>query len=99
MQEIQFDYFHGMEAEQYTFYRIPKILFTAECFKTISCEAKVLYGLLLDRRGFGKDKKRTWYMKRPFEKRDFVAIGVGVLLLAVSLTVTIRWGRFYNPFV
>ncbi len=24
MQEIQFDYFHGMEAEQYTFYRIPK---------------------------------------------------------------------------
>ena len=43
MQEIQFDYFHGMEAEQYTFYRIPKILFTAECFKTISCEAKVLY--------------------------------------------------------
>ena len=49
MQEIQFDYFRGMEAEQYTFYRIPKILFTAECFKTISCEAKVLYGLLLDR--------------------------------------------------
>ena len=46
-----------------------------------------------------KDKKRTWYMKRPFEKRDFVAIGVGVLLLAVSLTVTILWGRFYNPFV
>ena len=27
MQEIQFDYFHGMEAEQYTFYRIPKVLF------------------------------------------------------------------------
>ena len=53
----------------------------------------------MELRGFGKDKKRTWYMKRPFEKRDFVAIGVGVLLLAVSLTVTIRWGRFYNPFV
>ena len=50
-------------------------------------------------RGFGKDKKRTWYMKRPFEKRDFVAIGVGVVLLVVSMTVTIRWGRFYNPFV
>ena len=32
MQEIQFDYFRGMEAEQYTFYRIPKILFTAELF-------------------------------------------------------------------
>lgn len=49
MQEIQFDYYRGMEAEQYTFYRIPKVLFTAECFKSLSCEAKVLYGLLLDR--------------------------------------------------
>ena len=35
----------------------------------------------MELRGFGKDKKRTWYMKRPFEKRDFVAIGVGVVLL------------------
>lgn len=48
-QQITFDYFRGMEAEQYTFYRIPKILFTAECFKSLSCEAKVLYGLMLDR--------------------------------------------------
>lgn len=29
-----------------------------------------------------------------FEKRDFVAIGVGVVLLVVSMTVTIRWGDF-----
>ena len=49
MQKIQFDYFRGMEAEQYSFYRIPKVLFTAECFQTLSCEAKVLYGLMLDR--------------------------------------------------
>lgn len=48
MQEIQFDYFRGMEAEQYSFYRVPKVLFTAECFKSLSCEAKVLYGLMLD---------------------------------------------------
>ena len=59
MQKIQFDYFHGMEAEQYTFYRIPKILFTAECFKTISCEAKVLYGLLLDRMSLSI--KNRWF--------------------------------------
>ena len=38
-----------MEAEQYHFYRVPKVLFTAECFKSLSCEAKVLYGLMLDR--------------------------------------------------
>ena len=53
------DYFYGTEAEQYTFYRIPKILFTAECFKTISCEAKVLYGLLLDRMSLSI--KNRWF--------------------------------------
>ncbi|MCM1192873.1 MAG: replication initiator protein A [Acetatifactor muris] len=51
MQGIQFDYFRGMEAEQYSFYRIPKMLFMAECFRGLSCEAKVLYGLMLDRMG------------------------------------------------
>lgn len=49
MQKIQFDYFTGMEAEQYSFYRVPKVLFTESCFKALSCEAKVLYGLMLDR--------------------------------------------------
>ena len=36
---------------------------------------------------------------RPFARRDFIAIAIGVVLLAVSLFVTIRFGRFYNPFV
>lgn len=42
--------FYGVqESEQYKFYRIPKLLFTAEKFKDISLEAKFLYGLLLER--------------------------------------------------
>lgn len=44
-----FDYYYGIEAEQFTFLRIPKVLFTEERFKGLSLEAKVLYGLLLDR--------------------------------------------------
>ncbi|MBR0140303.1 MAG: replication initiator protein A [Firmicutes bacterium] len=44
-----YDYFYGAEAEQFSFYRIPKVLFTEDRFKEISAEAKVLYGLLLDR--------------------------------------------------
>ena len=36
MQKIQFDYFTGMEAEQYSFYRVPKVLFTEPCFKALS---------------------------------------------------------------
>ena len=46
MQKIQFDYFTGMEAEQYSFYRVPKVLFTESCFKTLSCEAKQEVGPL-----------------------------------------------------
>ena len=53
----------------------------------------------MELRGFGKSDKRTWYTRRPFARRDFIALGIGVALLAVSLTVTIKFGRFYNPFV
>lgn len=59
MQKIQFEYFRGMEAEQYSFYRVPKVLFTAECFKSLSCEAKVLYGLMLDRMSLSI--KNRWF--------------------------------------
>ena len=46
---MRFDYFYGNEAEQFTFYRIPKILITSPHFKKISDSAKLLYGLMLDR--------------------------------------------------
>ena len=49
MNDIVFDYYRGVEAEQYSFYRIPKMLFTDIIFQDLSCEAKVLYGLMLDR--------------------------------------------------
>jgi hypothetical protein len=49
MAEYKFNYYYGNEAEQFNFYRIPKVLFTDERFAKISVEAKVLYGLMLDR--------------------------------------------------
>jgi len=45
------DYYYGNEAEQYTFYRLPKVLFTDNRYKTLSDGAKILYGLMLDRMG------------------------------------------------
>ena len=45
------DYFYGTEAEQYTFYRIPKLLFTDPGFRRITADTKILYGLMLDRMG------------------------------------------------
>lgn len=47
----EFDYFYGYEAEQFSFYRVPKLLFTDTYFKNLSSDAKVLYGLMLDRMG------------------------------------------------
>ena len=44
-----FPYHYGKEAEAYTFYRIPKVLFTEPIFSGLSTEAKLLYGLLIDR--------------------------------------------------
>ena len=62
-----FDYYYGDEAEQYSFYRIPKVLFTDSSFKGISVDAKVLYGLLLDRMALSvkngwMDEKRGVYI-------------------------------------
>ena len=48
---FEFDYFYGAEAEQFTFFRIPKVLFKEKTFKDMSTDAKLLYGLMLDRMG------------------------------------------------
>ncbi len=51
-------------------------------------------------RGFGKNKKRSWYVKRKYTSKDFAAIAFGILILIFSLVVTFHDGnRFYNPFV
>ena len=49
MTNTMFDYFYGIEADQFTFFRIPKLLITHSRFSSLSTDAKLLYGLLLDR--------------------------------------------------
>lgn len=44
-----YEYYYGKEADQFSFYRIPKALFKEERFSGLSIEAKILYGFLLDR--------------------------------------------------
>lgn len=46
---MQYEYFYGAQAEQFSFYRIPKALFTEPNFRELSTDAKVLHGILLDR--------------------------------------------------
>ena len=56
---LEFEYFYGNETEQFSFYRIPKMLFKDKLFKDVSAEAKVLYGLMLDRTGLSA--KNGWF--------------------------------------
>ena len=70
---------------------IPLILSSMDRIDTISNAMEL--------RGFGKNKKRTWYMARPFRKADFAAIILCAVLLAAAIALNVINGsRFWNPF-
>lgn len=53
----------------------------------------------MELRGFGKNKKRTWYSGKAMEKNDYFTIFFVIFFFAVALSVTFYDGnRFYNPF-
>ena len=71
---------------------IPLILSSLDRIETISNAMEL--------RGFGKDKKRTWYSGRKFSKLDIAGIVVGILVMVVSILLTILNGnRYFNPFI
>ena len=54
----------------------------------------------MELRGFGKEKKRTWYVQRRLQKNDWLTIGFVLAVLVVDLVVTFWDGsRYFNPFV
>ena len=54
-----FDYYYGSEAEQFSFYRVPRLLIKDKRFKGLSSDAKILYGLMLDR--MAMSMKNGWF--------------------------------------
>lgn len=56
---IKFDYYYGIEAEQFSFYRVPRLLIKDERFRGLSSDAKLLYGLMLDR--LSLSMKNGWF--------------------------------------
>ncbi len=67
IEPLKLKYYYGTEAESFNFFRIPKLLFTDKRFADVSVEAKVLYGLMLDRMGLSI--KNGWHDK---ENRVFI---------------------------
>ena len=55
----------------------------------------------MELRGFGKNKKRTWYSSRPFRAADYIAIVFCILLMLASLYLNffVNGSRFFNPFI
>lgn len=54
----------------------------------------------MELRGFGKNKKRTWYRGRRFKTADLVSIGFCIFLVVLSFVLTyLNGSRFYNPFI
>jgi len=86
----QMDYFYGHEANQFTFFRIPKLLFSDERFIGLTSDAKILYGLMLDRMGLSVkngwiDEKNHVYIYFTLEEAmEYMRVGKdkGVKLFA-----------------
>ena len=70
-EKITFSYFYGQEADMLSFYRIPKLLFTNDYFRELSTDAKVLYGLMLDRMSLSI--KNKWF---DAEQRAYIYFSV-----------------------
>ncbi|MDD6492102.1 MAG: energy-coupling factor transporter transmembrane component T [Firmicutes bacterium] len=85
----------------------------APLFSRIKSTASIIFPLIfssMDRidtvsnamelRGYGKHKKRTWYMERKLKRNDYLTIAFTVAFTIVALTITFADGsRFYNPFL
>ena len=54
---MNFEYYYGTQADQFSFIRIPRILLLDEVFSALSLSAKVLYSVLLDRMGLSMKNK------------------------------------------
>lgn len=56
---MEFDYYYGSQAEQFSFIRIPRMLLTEETFAPLSLQSKMLYSVLLDRMSLSM--KNGWF--------------------------------------
>lgn len=84
----------------------------ASIFKRLKNMANIIFPLIfssMDRidvvsnamelRGFGKKKKRTWYIGKPLERNDYLTLAFVVCFVAAALVITFHDGnRFFNPF-
>ena len=57
-EDLQFDYYYGVEGEQFSFLIVPKFLIRDERFKGLSSDSVLLYSMMLERMGLSR--KNGW---------------------------------------
>lgn len=109
--EIQSDYFNISNAQQARGLDMSKKAKTKDRVKNIikiiiplifsSLDRIELIANAMDLRGYGKNKKRTWYTYKGLNKADYISIAVSALILITSLCIRIFVNKsmFYNPFI
>lgn len=65
-EQLRFEYYYGVEADQFAFLMVPRFLIQDERFRDLSFEAIILYSLMLERMGLSR--KNGWLddLNRPF---------------------------------
>lgn len=76
-----FDYYYGNQADQFSFIRIPRVMLTDNAFSSLSIQAKVLYGVLLDRMSLSR--KNAWF---DGENRVFIIYQIGEIQQDLGFT-------------
>lgn len=56
---MEFDYYYGSQADQFSFIRIPRMLLTEDTFSSLTLQSKMLYSVLLDRMSLSM--KNGWF--------------------------------------
>lgn len=78
---MQLGYYYRHEADQYNFIRIPKVMMTEDLFSAMSFQAKILYGLLLDRMGMAQ--KNNWIDE---ENRAYVVYQIAEIMADMNIS-------------
>lgn len=86
-EKLQLKYYYGIEAEQFSFYRVPRLLVKDERFKKISSDAKLLYGLMLDRMSLSIKHEWVDEKNRAYIIYTIDSIYCNIIMLEVCIKV------------
>lgn len=70
---------------------MPLLLGTFDRIETVSTAMEL--------RGFGRGRRRTWYVRTPLRPADLLVIALAVVLVVVPIVLLgVNGGRYWNPF-